>query len=234
MKTLIIIPACNEAKNIAGVIADLRRFYPEGDYLVVNDCSTDETAATVRQLGVKYLSLPVNLGIGGCVQAGYRYAQEQHYEYAVQFDGDGQHKAQYIRDLLRPLEDGEADMAVGSRFLADGGFQSTAMRRLGIKFLSRLIHVLCGIRVSDVTSGMRAVNRKMIQFFSAHYAQDYPEPESTLAAARRGARIVEIPVQMRERQYGESSIKPGHATYYIAKVTLALLMSNAEKEGGEI
>ena len=233
MKTLIIIPAYNEAKNIAGVIEDLRRFYPEGDYLVVNDCSTDETEAVIRQIGVRHLTLPTNLGIGGCVQSGYRYAREYHYDFAVQFDGDGQHMAQCIRDLLKPLEDGEADMAVGSRFLTKEGFLSTGMRRLGIGFLSRLLRALCGIRVNDVTSGMRAVNRDIIRFFSEHYAQDYPEPESLLTAALRGARIVEVPVQMRERQGGASSITPMRSVYYMIKVTLALLLSSMEKEVGK-
>ena len=230
MKTLIIVPAYNEAKNITGVIEDLRQFFPEGDILIVNDGSTDETQEIVRRLGVNELTLPVNLGIGGAVQAGYRYAQERCYDYAVQFDGDGQHNARYIRDLLRPLEAGEADFAVGSRFLEKNSFQSTGLRRMGIRFLSRLIHALCGIHVNDATSGMRAVNAEMIRFFAAHYAQDYPEPESVLAAGRHGARIAEVPVRMRERQGGESTITPARAVYYMIKVSLALLLYSEVKE----
>ena len=229
MKTLILIPAYNEAKNLPGVIEDLRRGFPEGDLLVVNDCSTDETAKVARSLSVKVLNLPVNLGIGGCVQTGYCYAAERGYDYAVQFDGDGQHEAAHIRALLRPLEAGEADMVIGSRFLGEEGFRSTGMRRVGIRFLSGLLRALCGVRVSDATSGMRAVNAELIRFFAAHYAQDYPEPEAILAAARHGARIVELPVEMRERQGGESSITPWRAVYYMVKVTLALLLPEVER-----
>lgn len=230
MKTLIIVPAYNEAKNITGVIEDLKQFFPEGDILVVNDCSTDQTEEILRQLGVNYLTLPVNLGIGGAVQTGYRYALEHRYDYAVQFDGDGQHCARDIRSLLRPLEAGEADLAAGSRFLEENSFRSTRLRRVGIRFLSRLIRALCGIRVNDVTAGMRAVNAEMIRFFAAHYAQDYPEPESVLAAKRHGARIVEVPVRMQERQGGESTITPARAVYYMIKVTLALVLYSEDKE----
>ncbi len=224
MKTLIIIPAYNEAENLPTVLADLQRFCPEAVPLIVNDCSTDDTAALLRRLGVEYLSLPVNLGIGGGVQAGYRYALVQGYDAAVQFDGDGQHLAEYVYALLEPLEAGQADFVIGSRFLEKEGFQSSAMRRLGIRFLSGLIYRLCGLRVLDVTSGMRAANRKTIAYFAEHYAQDYPEPEAILSAWLHGARVVEIPVRMRERQRGKSSIDPLRSVYYMIKVTLALLL----------
>ncbi len=226
MKTLIVIPAYNEADNLPAVLGDLRRFYPEAEALIVNDCSTDDTAALLPSLGVDYLSLPVNLGIGGGVQAGYRYALERGYDAVVQFDGDGQHMAEYIRKLLEPLEADQADLVIGSRFLEREGFQSSAMRRFGIRVLSGLIYSLCGLRVLDVTSGMRAANRDMITFFANHYAQDYPEPEALLSAGLRGARVMEIPVRMRERQGGKSSINPLHAAYYMIKVTLALLLSS--------
>lgn len=225
MNTLIIIPAYNEAENLPAVLDDLRRFCPEAVPLIINDCSTDDTPAILLNLGVDYLTLPVNLGIGGGVQAGYRYALANGYEAAIQFDGDGQHMAEYIHALLEPLEEGRADFVVGSRFLEKEGFQSSAMRRIGIRFLSRLIYRLCGLRVLDVTSGMRAANREMIAYFADHYAQDYPEPEAILSAGLRGARITEVPVKMRERQGGKSSIDPLRSAYYMIKVTLALLVN---------
>ena len=224
MNTLIIIPAYNEAENLPAVLDDLRRFCPEAVPLIINDCSTDDTPAILLNLGVDYLSLPVNLGIGGGVQAGYRYALTNGFDAAVQFDGDGQHMAEYVRSLLEPLENGQADFVIGSRFLEKVGYQSSAMRRFGIRFLSRLIYRLCGLRVLDVTSGMRAANREMIAFFAEHYAQDYPEPEAILSAGLRGARIMEIPVRMRERQGGKSSINRLRSAYYMVKVTLALLL----------
>lgn len=231
MKILVIIPAYNEEGNIENVIKDLRENCPEADYLVVNDCSTDSTETVLEGMGANHVRLPINLGIGGAVQTGFRYAFENGYDYAVQFDGDGQHDATYISAILRPLVDGEADMSVGSRFVESEGFQSTAMRRFGINFLSRLIKTLCGVEVKDVTSGMRAFNSKLIALFAREYAQDYPEPEAVLSAGIHGARIVEIPVRMRERQSGKSSISPMKSAYYMIKVTLALLFS--EWAGGK-
>lgn len=225
MKTIVIIPAYNEAKNILNTVEDLRRNAPTVDLLVINDCSLDNTKNFCEREEISYVDLPVNLGIGGSVQVGYQYAVEQGYDIAIQFDGDGQHKAEYIGDLIAPIESGQADITIGSRFIRKEGFQSSSMRRLGIGFLSGLIDILCGIKVRDVTSGMRAVNRKMMEFFADNYAQDYPEPEAILASAIRDARIMEIPVQMRERQGGVSSINPIRSVYYMIKVSLALLLS---------
>ena len=206
MKTLVIIPAYNEQENILNTIADIRTHCPEVDYLVINDCSRDNTERLLRDNGANYVSLPCNLGIGGGVQTGYRYADERGYDIAIQFDGDGQHDARYLRDLIAPIEAGTADIAIGSRFIKREGFQSTGLRRMGIGFLSGLIKLLCGIHVSDVTSGMRAVNRRFIEEYAKSYAQDYPEPEAIIAASVRGARIVEVPVEMRERQGAAPSI----------------------------
>lgn len=149
---------------------------------------------------------------------------EHGYDIAIQFDGDGQHDARYLEDLIAPIESGQADVVIGSRFIEKEGFQSTGLRRLGINFLSGLIHILCGVKVRDVTSGMRAVNRRMIEQFAADYAQDYPEPEAILTAGLAGAKITEVPVQMRERQGGESSINPVRSVYYMIKVSLALIL----------
>ena len=225
MKTLVIIPAYNEQENILNTIADIRTHCPEVDYLVINDCSRDNTERLLRDNGANYVSLPCNLGIGGGVQTGYRYADERGYEIAIQFDGDGQHDARYLRDLIAPIEAGTADIAIGSRFIKREGFQSTGLRRMGIGFLSGLIKLLCGIHVSDVTSGMRAVNRRFIEEYAKSYAQDYPEPEAIIAASVRGARIVEVPVEMRERQGGRSSINPLRSIYYMIKVSLALILA---------
>lgn len=224
-KYLIIIPAYNEQENIIDVIRDITSYIPEADYVVINDCSKDSTEKVLQQEQANYINLPVNLGIGGGVQTGYRYALEYGYDIAVQFDGDGQHNAAYIKDLIAPIENGQADVTIGSRFIKNEGFQSSVMRRLGIRFLSSLIHLLCGVKVKDVTSGMRAVNRKMIEKFAWDYAQDYPEPEAILSSGLMHVRIQEVPVQMRERQGGTSSINAVRSMYYMIKVSIALVIA---------
>lgn len=230
MKTLLIIPAYNEQDTILRTTADIKLHTKEMDYIVINDCSTDNTKAVLQQASAPYLDLPINLGIGGGVQTGYRYALEHGYDIAIQFDGDGQHDARYLKDLIEPIESGQADVVIGSRFIEKEGFQSTGLRRLGINFLSGLIYCLCGVRVRDVTSGMRAVDRKMIEQFASEYAQDYPEPEAILAAGLSGAKIMEVPVQMRERQGGVSSINPVRSVYYMIKVSLALILFRLTRE----
>lgn len=224
MKVLVIVPAYNEEKNILHTAEDLRTCASDADMIVINDCSTDATREILKKNQIPYLDLPINLGIGGGVQTGYRYALEHGYDIAIQFDGDGQHDARYLKDLIVPIESGQADVVIGSRFIEKEGFQSSGMRRLGINFLSGLIHTLCGVKVHDVTSGMRAVNRRMIEQFAVDYAQDYPEPEAILAAGLTGAKVVEVPVQMRERQGGVSSINLVRSVYYMIKVSLALIL----------
>ena len=232
-KILIMIPAYNEQANILRTLGDISAHCPEMDALVINDCSRDRTLEILQGSGVHYLNLFNNLGIGGAVQAGYIYARDNGYDVAIQFDGDGQHEAAYLRELAAPVMAGEADVAVGSRFIKKEGFQSSGARRAGIHILSGLIHALCGVRVLDVTSGMRAVNRRFICEYAEHYAQDYPEPEALLDAGMKGARILEVPVQMREREGGESSISPFKGIYYMIKVSLALLFGRMihRKEG---
>ena len=227
MKTLVIIPAYNEEKNIVATVESLRARCPALDLLVVNDGSSDATGALCREHGYPLAELPVNLGIGGSVQTGYRYALARGYDAAVQLDADGQHRPEDIPALLAPLERGEADLVIGSRFLDRGGFRSSPARRLGIGFLSALVRALCGVEVRDVTSGLRAADRAVIAFFAREYAQDYPEPESVLAAGMEGFRIREIGVEMRPRQGGESSITPFRGIYYMIKVSLALLLRRA-------
>ena len=228
MKVLIIVPAYNEQDAILDVAAELRQYCPEMDFIVIDDCSDDRTRALLREHQIPYLGLPCNLGIGGCVQTGYQYAAKKGYEIVIQFDGDGQHDARFLRELIRPVEEGRADIAVGSRFVEKRGFQSGPVRRVGIAYLSRLLRALCGLRVRDVTSGMRAVGTRFVEVYADRYAQDYPEPEALLAAALRGARIVEVPVTMRERKSGVSSIGPLRSVYYIVKVTLALILERLE------
>lgn len=231
-KVLVIIPAYNESENINDVITKLEETLPGDDYcvdyVVVNDCSRDNTLAVLRESKRNYVSLPINLGIGGGVQCGYIYARDNDYDVAIQMDGDGQHDPDYIETLVRPIFDGEADMTVGSRFIDREGFQSSAMRRFGIRFLSSVIWCACRVRIKDVTSGYRAANRGVIQEFADDYAQDYPEPESLVMCAKKHYRIKEVPVVMRERQGGESSISPLKSVYYMIKVTIAIVLRAVE------
>lgn len=234
MRVLMIIPAYNEQGNILNVISDIQSCTRDVDYIIINDCSTDATEKILKEANANYINLPVNLGIGGGVQTGYRYAKEQGYDIAVQFDGDGQHSAEYIGSLLAPILSGEADVVIGSRFIEKTGFQSSALRRMGVKFLSVLIRFLCGIKVKDVTSGMRAVDRRMIEFFAQHYPQDYPEPEAILMSQMVGARIAEVPVQMKARSSGKSSINAIRSLYYMVKVSLALIIARFSYRRGEV
>jgi glycosyltransferase involved in cell wall biosynthesis len=223
MKILIIIPAYNEEDSILDTVSGVKKLHPEADVLVINDCSRDRTEEILTENGIRHVRLPVNLGIGGAMQCGYRYACLREYDVAVQMDGDGQHPAEELDSLLAPVLDGSADMSIGSRFIKGEGFQSSAMRRTGIRFLSFLIRLRTGQRILDVTSGYRAVNLRYAALFSREYAQDYPEPESLVLAARAGARIAEVPVQMRQRQGGVSSISFLRSIYYMIKVSLAIL-----------
>lgn len=225
-KLLVIIPAYNEAEVVASVIAEVRAAVPEATDLVVNDGSTDETGARAAETGAVVLDLPINLGIGGAVQAGYRYAAEEGYDVAVQVDADGQHPPTEIPKLLERLAQGDVDMVVGSRFLAaaENSFRSTRLRRLGIGFFARLIGAVTGHRVTDPTSGFRAASRRAILRFAETYPEDYPEPESLVHAHRYGLRVVEVPVAMAERRASASSITVPRGLYYAIKVTIAILI----------
>lgn len=223
MKSLIIIPAYNEELNIESVIDSISEAGFAYDYLVVNDSSTDGTEDVLNQNSFNYVSLPVNLGIGGAVQTGYKYARDNGYDVAIQMDGDGQHNPEYYKEAVDIIEQGEADIVIGSRFIEKEGFQTSFMRRFGIKLLSIMIKIVCGETVRDVTSGYRIVNRKFIEYFAEEYAQDYPEPEAIVAAKLNGAVIKEIPVIMNEREEGESSISPLKSVIYMIKVTLAII-----------
>lgn len=223
-KVLIIIPAYNESENIEHVVRHMMEEAPQYDYLVINDGSTDNTLELCENARFAYLDLPINMGIGGAVQAGYVYARKNHYDIAVQMDGDGQHDIAYLDEMLRPILNKEADVVIGSRFLEKEGFQSSAGRRLGINILSGLIRLTTGQRIMDVTSGYRAVNRMFIDIYSKDYPTDYPEPEAIVAAIMHRGRVREVPVQMRAREGGTSSITFKKSIYYMIKVTLAILV----------
>lgn len=229
MRVLVIIPAYNEAKNLASLIERLRSACPGYDVLVVNDSSDDDTAFVAEASGADVISLPVNLGIGGAVQSGIIYARRNNYDAAVQVDGDGQHDPVYIRVLIDELEKG-ADLCIGSRFLENEGYQSTSARRLGIRFFSRLIRLLTGMDITDPTSGFRAYNRNAIKLFAADYPRDYPEPESIVNAAGNGLRIRERPVVMGMRKEGRSSITVFRSLYYMTKVSLAVIISSLPRQ----
>lgn len=224
MKILVIIPAYNEAESITNVIAKLKQDMPRADYVVVNDCSKDSTMDKLREAEASYLNLPINLGIGGGVQTGYKYALLNGYDIAVQIDGDGQHDTQYLQAVIQPIIAGEKDIVIGSRFLIKEGFQSSGLRRVGITFLSALIRLCSGVKIYDVTSGFRAVSREYIKIYATDYPVDYPEPEAIVMAALAGARVGEEPVIMKERQGGESSISAFKSVYYMIKVSLAVIL----------
>lgn len=223
-KILIIIPAYNEEENIERVVDNIIENFPQYDYVVVNDGSVDSTREICLKRDYQFLNLSINLGIGGAVQTGYKYARDKGYEVAVQIDGDGQHDIAYLEKMLPLLETGEADIVIGSRFIEKEGFQSSATRRTGIRILSSLIFLCTGCRVKDVTSGFRAVNKRFIDIYSVNYPTDYPEPEAIVSAVMHGGRIKECPVIMREREKGASSINFVKSIYYMIKVTLAILI----------
>lgn len=231
MKVLVAVPAYNEEGNIPLVMEDLREHIPEADVLVVNDGSTDGTSAAARRAGAMVVDLPVNLGIGGAVQTGFRYALRGGYDVMVQFDGDGQHRADQMGVILRPVLEGEADVAVGSRFLSGSaeGYKTSRWRMAGIRLFSYVLAALTGLRVMDTTSGFRAYGRKAIGLFSENYPDDYPEVEALITLYKNGLRVVESPVLMKKRLWGRSSITPPRAAYYMVKVMLAVLLGAGPK-----
>ena len=224
MRIALIVPAFNEARNLPRLAERLGAHARGCDVCVVDDGSTDGTARVAASLGWTVLRLPVNLGIGGAVQAGYLWALQRGHDVAVQVDGDGQHDPAFLSALLAPLEAGDADLVIGSRFLSEGGFRSTIVRRAGIRYLSWFLRLRCGARVTDATSGFRAAGRRAIELFARYYPSDYPEPEAIALAKRAGLRLDEVPVRMSERAHGHSSITALRTLYYLVKVSLALVL----------
>lgn len=228
---LVVVPVHNEALSLGAVLTDIRTYAPDCDVLVVNDGSTDSTADVAHATGVPVLDLCFNLGIGGAVQAGFKYAVERDYSIVVQLDGDGQHLAEEIAPLIEPVRNGRCEMAIGSRFAnGSGDYDGSAARRLATNVLSRICGALTGQRITDATSGFRAYGRRALRYLAAYYPADYPEPEAIVLLSRRGLSICEVPVRMRVRQGGQSSIRGTRTIYYMTKVPLSLLLA-AFKEG---
>jgi glycosyltransferase involved in cell wall biosynthesis len=224
LKRIAIVPALNEEATVGRVIDEIRAFDPGFDVVVVDDGSTDRTAGIAADLGAYVVRLPFNLGIGGAVQTGYRFAFEHGYDIAVQVDGDGQHDPTQLPAILGPVLAGEADLAVGSRFAGTGAYRSSFARRIGIQIFARVVSGIVRQKVTDTTSGFRAVNRKGIALFAADYPHDYPEVEATVMCVKHKLRLTEVPVNMRERGGGSSSITALRSIYYMTKVLLALFV----------
>ncbi|HHJ7160370.1 TPA: glycosyltransferase family 2 protein, partial [Streptococcus pyogenes] len=215
MKKLIIIPAYNESSNIVNTIRTIESDAPDFDYIIIDDCSTDNTLAICQKQGFNVISLPINLGIGGAVQTGYRYAQRCGYDVAVQVDGDGQHNPCYLEKMVEVLVQSSVNMVIGSRFITKEGFQSSFARRIGIKYFTWLIALLTGKKITDATSGLRLIDRSLIERFANHYPDDYPEPETVVDVLVSHFKVKEIPVVMNERQGGVSSISLMKSVYYM-------------------
>lgn len=230
-RTLFIVPAHNERQALPGVVADLRE-HARGDVVVVNDGSTDGTGDVARGLGVHVLDLPVNLGIGGAVQAGLLFARDHGYDVAVQFDGDGQHRADQVALIVAPVAAGEADVVIGSRFLAPSDYRAPLARRAGIAVFAGVNSLVLRRRITDSTSGFRSYNAAAIGFLAREYPHDYPEPEAVVTLARHGFVVREVPVAMRDRQGGRSSITLLRSIYYMLKVLIAIVVGATRQKRG--
>lgn len=228
MKVLIIIPAYNEQENILSTVNKIKEYSEELDYIVINDGSTDNTEKILIENNIKHIKLINNLGIGGAVQTGYKYAYENGFDIAIQFDGDGQHDINYVPNICEPILNGQADMVIGTRYLdkSSSKFQSTFMRRLGSSIISTFIKVFAGKKITDPTSGFRAVNKKVIEEFAKEYPKEYPEPESTVSLLVNGYKVEETPVSMNERTGGTSSIRLWKSVDYMVKVVLAIIIDS--------
>jgi glycosyltransferase involved in cell wall biosynthesis len=230
MRTIAVVPAWNEADAIGRVVDEIRAANGSLDVVVVDDASSDDTAAVAEPHDATVISLLFNVGIGGAVQTGFKYARAGGYDRAVRLDGDGQHDPADLVKVLAPVERGEADLVVGSRFLdSNGSYRPPLARRLGIRVFARLVSILGGQRVTDTTSGFLAMNRVGIELFAREYPHDYPEVEATLVALRSGLRLTQVQVEMRERETGSSSITFVRSLYYMVKVMLALLVASLRR-----
>lgn len=234
MKVLMIIPAYNEELNIENTINKIKKYKKKSsneiDYIIINDGSSDNTEKICLKNNYNVINLVHNLGIGGAVQTGYKYALKNDYDIAIQFDGDGQHDENYIDNLVEEIKKGN-NFIIGSRFISElSKFKSTGTRRMGIKILSFLIKLCTGKKIYDPTSGFRAGDKKVIKLFANHYPTEYPEPESTVELISKGFKVKEIPVEMHEREFGSSSIKPLKSIYYMFSVSISIVIASVSGE----
>jgi glycosyltransferase involved in cell wall biosynthesis len=242
LRVLLIIPAYNEEANILNTITSIETYKKQHDsgayvidYVVINDGSVDQTAKILQEQQINAVHLVVNLGIGGAVQTGYRYAKENGYDIAVQFDGDGQHDIHSLDAVVQPILKQQAAFVIGSRFLPNekAAFQTTFMRRVGIKILSFLTYLSTGVKVYDVTSGYRACNHEILAYFAEKYPTSYPEPESTVHLLKQKFKIKEVAVNMMERAGGQSSIRAFTSVKYMFEVSIAILVASFMREGNK-
>lgn len=233
MNILLIIPAYNEQENILKVCKEIEN--KDIDYIVINDGSTDDTQKILEENNLKHIDLIHNLGIGGAVQTGYKYALENNYDIAIQFDGDGQHDINYVKTICEPIINGQADFCIGSRFLdkTTSGFKSTKIRRFGKNIISAMIKLFWKKRITDPTSGFRAANKDIIKIFAQDYPPDYPEPESVVTLLKLGYEVVERPVNMKEREAGKSFVNPWTSTLYMIKVSIAIIVDSIFRNSGK-
>ena len=219
-QVILVIPAFNEEKNIQAVVENLIRNYPELDYVVINDGSTDSTEEILRKNGYNHICLPVNLGLAGCFQAGMKYARLKGYPYAIQFDGDGQHRPEFVAGMKAKLDEGYS-IVIGSRFVE--GKKDFSPRMLGSRLIGLAVWLTTGVRVADPTSGMRMFDREMMQKFAYHLNYG-PEPDTVSFLIKQGARVAEVPVVIDERQGGESYLKPMVAAKYMLRMLTSILV----------
>ena len=226
-KVAIVIPCYNERENVLSLYNEISQTVFSEKYLIcpifINDCSTDNTLTILKENNIPHIDLPVNLGIGGAVQTGFKFAFQNNFDLAIQMDGDGQHPPIELEKIIEPIYLRTHDVVIGSRYLTNQGFQSSNLRRIGINYFKWLNRVLIGVTINDSTSGYRALNRKALEIVSDYYPDEYPEPEAIILFSLNDLKMTEVPVVMRERQGGESSIKSFKTIYYMIKVTLSIL-----------
>jgi glycosyltransferase involved in cell wall biosynthesis len=223
-KTIFLIPSYNEEANIEPLVAELRSIYPDVPICFIDDCSGDHSRQALKKADCNFLTLPCNLGVGGAMQAGFRYAYDNGYDYAIRIDGDGQHPPGECAKLVARMAEGDVDMVIASRFCGDRSYTSTWFRQIGIFGLAVMLSVACRRRITDPTSGFQMVNRAALYYFANQYPVDYPEPEAIALLSRHGYRFVEVAACFRSRQHGVSSIQNWGTVYYMFKVSIALLV----------
>ncbi len=229
-KVLVIIPAFNEEASLEKVVREVKSSDPHFDILIVNDASTDRTATVAKNLGVTVVNLPFNLGIGGAVQTGFKYARRNDYDIAVQVDADGQHDASYLSQLIEPVVSGQTDLCIGSGFLHESNLKPPFLRHVGIRFFSWLTSRISGQQITDCSSGFRALGRKSFEYFADSYPVDFPDAEALIAAHKAGLRVSEIGVKFRPRDSGVSSLRNWRMLYYPIKEVFSIAVMDVTRE----